>query len=198
VRVRIWRPRLLAVVVVALAAVGGTAAALAWPGGEEAPGLAVPANESEPRPATEEELARALEIIEEDGQVYEVNGGQPFTVRPHFTYDRPDGRRVVWVELVWEKPVDSAGPWTGESCRGLVRARGTYMWRNLRSVSVEVDLTNGEVRTFSTSSLARELGAVGDPSFPIEGEIIEQPEGWSLSVGSPEKPFRCPEGYEDD
>ncbi len=207
-KIRIWRPRLLAVVVVCLAVGGGTAAAVAWPGGEESgPELAVPRNQSEePRPVTDEELARALEIIEKDGQVYEVNGGQPFTVRPRVTEERADGRTMVALDLVWEKPVESVGPWTVELCRGLVRVRGTARWKNLRSVSAYVDLTEGTVRVFAPPGAAvsapdappdEEQLAELDPTYEAEGEIIEQPEGWSLTI-EPNKPFRCPEGYEDD
>ncbi len=127
-----------------------------------------------------------------------VSGGQPYEIVLAVGEERSDGSKTVRVEVVWEKPVTSRGPWSVRVCQKLVTLEWEGTWRNLRSVDMDIELEEGRVASLSPGHVAEfELGAVKE--YRDEDlqtiRVVEQPAGWKLKGGSD---FKCPEGYEDE
>ncbi len=91
-----------------------------------------------------------------------VSGGQPYEIVLAVGEERSDGSKTVSVEVVWEKPVTSSGPWVLDVCRGMVLIEGESAWNNLRSVSLGIDLSSSKVRAIAPGLAASELGAAPD------------------------------------
>ncbi|GBD22477.1 hypothetical protein HRbin29_00108 [bacterium HR29] len=197
--VYVWRPQVLAAVVTLLGAGAGAGVVIATSGHEEggAPAIEVPVVERTFSPS-EEELGKVRALIDADGRVAKVSGGQPYEIALAVGEERSDGTRVVSVEVVWERPVTTRGPWMRAVCRGTVLLEGESTWKNLRSVAVTIDLTNGRIRGVAPGHWAiMELGGEAEPSEDDweTVRVLDQPEGWSVKGG---REFECPDGYEDE
>jgi hypothetical protein len=143
----------------------------------------VPIGGVQPTPVivTDADLQRARDVMLVDGRLVTITGDQAFELQNQRGDALPSGAKLLAADIVWAKPVDSAGPWLKLVCRKTVLQTFRAEWTSLRSVTVFVDLGAGTIVNFAPGLPAAELGAKLDRA---SAEPAKQP--------------ACPEGKNDD
>lgn len=117
---------------------------------------------------TEADFAAATAILNSDAQLQGITGGQPVSIVSPlgsvYAVTLDDGRKLLSLDILWDDPVTSNGPWVLYICGTKWRRVGTGEWSNLRAIRVSVDLERKEVLSYGVSALASELGATYDSS----------------------------------
>lgn len=178
------RPRVLALVLGLLIAGGVAVTAVAVDQNRDSGGVPtdvefVPAGGNAPDgvEVTPELLDDAWSVVEADGRLSNLANSDTFTERDVRAERTTDGRTLVAFDAVWDSPVSSSGPWLELECQRTVSVNTVATWHDLRSVSVLVDLSSGEVVEFAPSTVANELGGTLDNSSISTDWDGECPEG---------------------
>ncbi len=142
--------------------------------GEEVGFTPIPVGEPLPT-LTEDEIEKALSIIKESGVVKTINGNQDWTYE--LVHSRKyGGFEGTGMDVVWNDPVASSGPWALTSCQGTRRLVTFANWSNITRLALLVDLENEEMVTFvpmgegradQTNQPSLELGSQGDKSAKV-------------------------------
>lgn len=185
-------PRAFLATISALIVLGVAGAVLAE-GGEGPPGSAVGVHPAPPgqllERVTEEEVAFALAVLNDSPRVDLISGDQPLqvgTVGPDHTNGQKTGVRI---EVYWDRPVASSGPWTLSKCRGTRIQTAEAPWEDLTGVTARVTLATGEIRTLGPGGGGRGSGLDGSSS----------PRGRPVNTGAPTVfEEKCPPGLESD
>ncbi len=188
--VRIARPRTLLAVVLLLAAAGSAITVLAQAGdGPDSTKVDfIPLGGSgdggKPVPVSDAETTRAREIVDKDGRLARLTGGQPYEltqVRAGILKSGEkllrDSDKLVAFDVVWEKPVDSRGPWLELECQRTVTYEIEALWTGLRSVAIFLVIGEDRVVQFAPGLTADEFGAKLDQTTIDMTKVPGCPEG---------------------
>ena len=129
-------------------------------------------------PPNEEELEEAMGIVRQAGWIREIAGVQQWTLLDQEW-------RIKWISLpnsnrlgirfiaVWERPVESDGPWYIGNCRWMRLRKGFTTFTNIRTVQVIVDMDR---RVPLTRSVAAPFFNLVEEASPSEHpEAIRPP-----------------------
>ncbi len=185
-------PRAFLATISALIVLGVAGAVLAE-GGEGPPGSAVGVHPAPPgqllERVTEEEVAFALAVLNDSPRVDLITGDQPLRAGGRATWDGVNGRKTgVLIEVYWDKPVDSPGPWTLIECQGTRVQTAEAPWEGLTGLVARVTLGTGEIRMLGPG--AHIYDSNGSPVSP-RGRPVNT--GTSTVFGKD-----CPPGLDDD
>ena len=173
-RLQLHHPKLLVLVLLAIAVATTVSLLFASGPGEEEGFTPIPI--AEPLPTlTEAEIEQALGIIKESGVVKTINGNQDWTTSLS-THGNTNGFEGAGMDVVWSDPVSSSGPWALTSCQGTRRLVTFANWSNITRLAMIVDLENEEMVAFvpmgdgaadQTNQPSLEVGSQGDKSAKV-------------------------------
>ncbi len=193
----------LAALLVVIGAVTATTALLADPGGWP-PMRKVDTPQAPPQtPLTEQEKQDAVDIVSAAGVVKGINGDQEWKHEYIFRATIA-GTNGIRLEAVWEKPIDSSGPWWLVQCQGTRKIMSTRQWSGVIRLMLWVDMDRRSVVGYVPFSRPEEESPVVGPAsegktaavYDVEtNEVIYD---GSLS-GLPKHEKYCPPGtlYQD-
>ena len=103
---------------------------------------------------TGQQKQEAEQIIRASGVVELVNGGQGWDAdwRVLRRANSIPGTQGVRVEVFWERPVDSSGPWSLVKCRGTRKISHTQKWGHITRLVTWVDLGTKSVVGYGVTS----------------------------------------------
>ena len=171
-KLKIHHPRILVVLLMMIAAAASAAILLANEENKEdefptksLPIPVVPIATSTPLPELYKE--EALTVVKDSGVVESINGDQDWEVTGIFPSELA-GTEAVRVQVVWNEPIESTGPWLVIHCDGTLRSLSTEPWSHVDTLVVDVDMV-----AKSVVGVGVWVSPLPDVSLPVMG--IEDP-----------------------
>ena len=199
---QLHHPKLLACVLLAIAAVTTVGLLFANGKGDEEGFTPIPVEDTLPI-LTESEIEEAVSIIRTSGVVKTINGNQ------HWSYElvnsqKYDGFEGAGMDVVWDNPVASSGPWALTGCQGTRKLMTFADWSNVTRLEMLVDLENDEVVAFvpmSGDTEAEQPALVVDSHGDKSAKVYDVITGELLFDGTKDglDDFdMCPDGKDDE
>ena len=103
---------------------------------------------------TSQQKQEAEQVMRASGVAELVNGGQGWDAdwRTLRRASAIPGTQGVRVDVFWERPVDSSGPWSLVKCRGTRKMSHTQKWNHITRLVTWVDLETKSVVGYGVTS----------------------------------------------
>ena len=151
---------------------------------------------------TDHQKQKAEEIIRVSGVVELVNEGQDWaadwgTLRHATSIPGTEG---IWVDVIWERPVDGSGPWSLIDCGGTRKISHAQKWSDITRLVIWVDLVAKSVVGYGVTSWPEDdpQPTMGIPNLLGIARLFDVQTGKRLITGPmlsiPPEFLACPPG----
>ena len=150
---KIYHPRILLILLILIGALASGAILLARDGREDVTQTTSVAIPMAPRqsPLTELEKENVAGIVKSSGLVEGINNGQTWEAS-QFSRTKISGHDGVRLEVTWDNPVESTGPWSVLHCAGTVKTYSTEPWRQITRLVFWVNSETNAVSGYAVTT----------------------------------------------